>query len=115
MKSALSKAAAGVAIALFAACNSLGLPEAQTFKQRAVVAYGTVTAVRDTTTQLLVAKKISADSARNVQRQADIARDSVDAAVAIYPSSHVEGETRLDSAVKLLHALQIYLQSRSTQ
>ena len=44
-------------LTLASACAQLGLPTPQTFNEKMATAYATVTAVRDTATKLLVAKK----------------------------------------------------------
>lgn len=102
-----------VAVLSLVACSSVGLPEARTFMERSAVAYGTVTAVRNTTTDLLVAKKLGYSDARNVLRQTDIARTGIDAAVAAYTQSPAEGETKLEAASRILRDLQSFLQLRS--
>jgi hypothetical protein len=107
--------AAMVAVAAIVGCSTAGLPEAKTFNERAAVAYGTVTAVRNTTTELLVSKKITNQDARNVQDQADLARAGIDTAVSVHTSDPNGAESRLTTATTILQALQSFLQLRSAK
>jgi hypothetical protein len=98
---------------LLSACAQLGLPTAETFNQKLAVGYGTVTQVRETATQLLVAKKIDVDDAKNVQTTADAARAGLDTARAMYNSGQIgPAEQRLNAARTALTALSAYLASR---
>lgn len=107
--------AAMVAVVAVCGCAQLGLPEAKSFNQRAAVAYGTVTAVRNTAATLLVNNKITASEGRNVFRQTEVARASLDTAVEVYPTSKSDGETKLATATEILRTLQVILQERSAQ
>lgn len=97
---------------ILTACASLGLPVAKTFNERVAVAYGTVTSVRQTTSTLLVAKKINADEAQKVQTQANSARDAIDLAVTVNATNPTDADTRLTAAISILSALQTYLESK---
>lgn len=101
-----------VIVALLAACSYLGLPQASTFHQRAAVALGTVSAVRDSAAAMLGAGTLGVEDAENVQRQADLARESIDIARALHASDPGAAESRLDVTIRSLQLLQAYLRSR---
>lgn len=104
--------AVAIALVLVQACSSLGLPTAQTFNERLAVGYGTVTQVRQTATQLVVAKKLGSADAQNVQTQADNARAGLDIARDLSKSDLPAANNRLQMATQVLTALQSYLASR---
>jgi NADH:ubiquinone oxidoreductase subunit 4 (subunit M) len=97
---------------MLTACASLGLPTAKTFNERAAVAYGTVTTVRETTASLLVAKKITASDAQNVQNQANTAREGIDLARSVVATNPGDADTKLTAAITVLSALQTYLEGK---
>jgi len=94
------------------ACAQLGLPTAETFNEKLAVGYGSVTQVRETATQLLTAKKISADDAQNVLTATDVARTGLDTARKIHATDPKAGESKLESIKVALTALTAYLASR---
>lgn len=81
----------------------------QTFNQRMLVAYNTVTEVRTQTTVALAAKKISADDAQNIQDQANTARKGLDVARTLRATQPASAEDRLEATRAVLLALQAYL------
>ena len=97
-------------LTLAAACAQLGLPTPQTFSERLAVGYVAVTAIRDSATKLLVAKKISADDAQNVQNQADNARAGLDIARKLADVD--AANAKLASVQAALVGLQSYLAAR---
>lgn len=97
-------------LALFVAC--VAVPRPETFNQRLAMAYGTVTALRDTTTALLKAGSIDATDAANVQAQADAARTGLDIARMLSAGDLSTANARLTASQATLQALQVYLQSR---
>jgi len=98
-----------VAAAVLAACAQLGLPTADTFNQKVAVAYGTVQSVLDTTTQLLVAKKITVDDAKRVEASAVAAKAGIDAARTLHATDPTGAETKIDAIKATLTALTTFL------
>lgn len=98
-------------LVLLTACASLGLPTAKTFNERVAVAYGTVTTVREATASLLVAKKITAGDAQNIQQQANTAREGIELARSVASTNPGDADTKLAAAITVLTALQTYLES----
>lgn len=101
-----------IAIMLLSACAQLGIPKPETFNERLAVGYSTVTAVRQTATTLLQAKKISADDAQNVQNQADNARAGLDIARTISKTDLKAADAKLNAVHTALTALQSYLATK---
>lgn len=97
---------------MLAGCAQLGLAPAETFNQRLAVGYSTVTAVRQSATTLLVAKKITAEDAQNVQRQADNARAGLDIARGLEKTDPTAANAKLLAVRTALTALQAYLVSK---
>ena len=93
------------------ACASL-MP--QTFNQKLLVGYSTVTEIRVQTTNLLTGKKITPDDAENVQKQADTAREALDVARGLKASNPTAADAKLDATRTVLVALQTYLASKAT-
>lgn len=100
---------AALAVAFLIGCAAIGSPTPDTFNQKLAVAVASVTEVRNTATTLLVAKKISAPDARNIQAQADVAREGLDVARGMSTTDLSEASTRLEVANTALRALQTYL------
>lgn len=101
--------AAILLILMAAGCSNLGLPSPQTFNQKIAVAIGSVTAVRNSATTLLVAKKITVADAENVQTAANNARAGIDVARTIEASDPVGANSKLTAVTTVLTALQGYL------
>ena len=101
--------AAALALSFLSACGTLGIPTAQTFNERVASGYSAVTAARKSATTLLIAKKISAADAQNVQSQADNARAALDIARNVYSTDPKAGEDKLLAAQAVLQALRSYL------
>jgi hypothetical protein len=99
-------------LVLISGCAYLGLPTPTTFNERLASAYGTVTTIRQTTTTLLVAKKITADDAQNVQNQADAARSALDVSAAVFKTDPAAGNNKLAATITLLTSLQAYLATK---
>lgn len=93
-----------------AGCAQLGMPIPQTFNERIATAYASVSAIRDTATVLLQAKKISPDDAQNVQTQADNARAGIEIARKILDLE--SANAKLSSVQAGLVALQAYLATK---
>lgn len=97
---------------MLSACAQLGLPHAEKFGERLAVGYGTAAAVRDAARALLVANRITADDAENIQKQADSVRAGLDVARSLAKTDLAAATDRLTAAMAVLQALQTYLQSR---
>lgn len=111
-------------------CASLGLPTAKTFNERLAAGYTTVTAVREATGVWLDGKVRAARAepdqsrqdaliaaakadAQNVQDQADRAREGLDVARSLRGLDLGAAEERLASTLRILEALQTYLEGRT--
>lgn len=118
------------AILTLQGCASLGLPVAQSFNERLASGYTTVTAVREATSAWVdgqvraaqaepdqakrdaLLKAVKAD-AQNIQAQADQAREGLDIARSLSDLNFEAAEERLVSTLRILEALQTYLEGRT--
>lgn len=100
---------AAVCLIVLAACQTL-IPK--TFNERLATGYVTVTTVRQTTTSLLVARKISADDAQNVQNQANLAREGLDLAQKLNETIPMAAEDKLSATLVILQSLESYLAAK---
>ena len=98
---------------VLSACTALGVATPQTFNEKLVVGYSTVTASRDATATLLSSGKLSAPDAQNLEQQLDNARTGLDLARQIHATNPSVGDAKLDAVVTGLTALQAYLQSHT--
>ena len=89
---------------VLAACASL-----PTFNDKVAAAISTVTSVRDTSTALLVAKKIDVADKENIEKQANTAREGITLAVKMHAADPVGGQTKLDTTIVVLRGLNEYL------
>lgn len=105
------KAFFAVALLALAGCAQLGI-QPQTFNDRVGVAIATVTSVRDTSTKLALAKKITVEDKINVEKQADNAREAIGIAVSLHKTNVSAGENKLDLAVVVLQKLSDYLATK---
>jgi hypothetical protein len=112
MKALYRNTMAMLLILTLTACAQLGLQAPQTFNQKAAVAYGTVTQIRETAVPLLAAKKISAEDAQNTQASADVARLGVDTARRLHAADPNAADARISAVITSLNALAAYLASR---
>lgn len=97
---------------LVAGCAAMGVVTPQTTDQKIAAAYTTVTTIRRTTLKILQAKKISPADAKNVQAQADVARDGLDLAAELLLTDIVGAASKLEVQLKILNALDLYLASK---
>jgi len=102
----------GVAVLLLAACQTLGVPSADTFNKKWLAAQSADTTVLQTDLALLQAGKISKEDAANVEAQADNVKAGLDIARTVYATDQTAGSTKLDSVVLALQALQNYLAAK---
>lgn len=94
-------------VLILAACASLVAPK--NFEQRLAYGYGTLTAVRQTATDLLTRDRISVEQAQYVQIKADEARGYLDfARTAPDPA---KAEDKLVLAITILTALEASLKA----
>jgi len=96
-------------LALVVGCAALGSATPDTFNQKLAVAVASVSEVRGTAVTLLAAKKISVDDAKNIQAQADVAREGLNVARGMSGTNLSDATTRLEVANTALKALQAYL------
>lgn len=97
---------------LLSACQTLGVPQADTFNKKLAAGYTTVTGIRNTADALLSAQKITPDDAQNVNDQADNARTGLDLARQMHATNPAAGDARLDAVVTGLAALNAYLATK---
>jgi hypothetical protein len=112
-------------LAILAACTTLGVdaPQTfnqraaapQTFNQRAAAAQITVTAVRSQALTLLMADKISAADAKNVQASADAGNAAIDLALLTAAADPTGAGSKLTSAITILTGVQAYLASKGAK
>jgi hypothetical protein len=103
-----------IALALLTACAALGLPTPETPAQRIAATVTAVTAVRQSATTLLVAKKISVEDAENVQRQADTVVAGAQVARSMLTVDPKAADAKLQQTRTVLLALQQYLAAKGT-
>jgi len=101
-----------VALLLIVGCETLGIAKPETFKEKLAVGYVTVTAVRQSATTLLTAKRLTADDAQNVQDQANNARAGLDIARGLEKTDPKAADAKLTAIRTALTALQAYLTAR---
>lgn len=101
---------AAVLIVAFALSACAATPE--TFNQKAAVAMGTITQVRESATALHDAKHISADDADNILKATDVARTGVETARKMNTLDPTAANGKLDSIRTGLAAVTAYLASR---
>ena len=94
------------------ACSSLGAPAPQTLNERIAVTVASVTAVRQSATVLLQAKKISVTDAENIQQQADNVVTGAQIARSLAPVDPNAADAKLQQTRAVLTALQAYLATR---
>lgn len=100
-------------IVLFlAGCAALGVPPANTFNKRALVANTTIESAAITVKRLYDTGKISGTEANDVTEKLQVAADTVDAAVNIHWITPEEANTRLDAAILALQALEAFLRTK---
>ncbi len=103
-------------LTLAAGCAALGIQAPQTFNEKLAVGYTSVTSIRQAATTLLTSAKITPDDAQNVQNQADNARMALDIARATFKTGDTTGaQTKLDTTITALTALQSYLASKGAK
>jgi hypothetical protein len=102
-----------VLLVLLSACQSLGLQTPTSFSERLAAGYASVTTVRDTTTSLLTAGKLTADDGRNIQNQCDTVRGGLDVARTLRANDLAAADAKLQATLTILNALDAYLKAKS--
>lgn len=110
MKLAQRYAALFVLTLVVGCAGNLATPDK--FNSKLAVAISTVTAVRQTATTLVTAKKISPDDGQNVQTTADTARAGIEVARTLAKVNLVAADSKLTAVATTLEALQNYLNAR---
>lgn len=105
---AINLASAWLVLAMAVGCASLGI-QPETFNERLVSAYASVTTVRDTTTVLVNRDVITANDAQNIQNTANQVRTGLDIADQLHRIRPRDGEDKLVATLRILHALEAYL------
>lgn len=109
----IKTAALGILLYALAGCAALGLSAPETFNQKLIVAYSTVTAVNNTAANLLNLRIITADDGENVLKSTDAAKAGIDVSRVIYRMDPTTADAKLNSVRVALTALQTYLATRS--
>ncbi len=104
-----------ITVLILSSCQSLGIPQTDTFNKKALAGYTAVASVRDTATTLLNAHKISAADTLNVQIQADRAHEAIALARQLHATDAPAAENKLSVALDAIAALQAYLNTRGSQ
>lgn len=104
--------AAALLAVLLVACTSLGAPAPQTLNERIAVTVTAVTAVRQSTTTLLTAQKLSVQDAENIQRQADNVVAGAQIARTLAGVDPAAADAKLQQTRQVLLALQAYLATK---
>lgn len=113
MKRLHSQAFALIAITLLTAgCQTIGVPTPSTFNERVAAALTTVTTVRETSTSLLNAGKISSQDHANIEEEADNVRAAITIARSLSSVDATAADAKLQSAQQILLALQSYLREQ---
>jgi hypothetical protein len=93
-----------LSVLLMSGCQTLNNPT--TFNEKVSTGYASLAAVRSTTTDLLIAKRIDVTTAVNIQMQADNVRSALDTARIVYKDNNSLGATDLDKALATILTLQ---------
>lgn len=94
--------------AVLVACA--GMPSSpDTFNKKLAVAVASVTTVRETAETLLRANKITVGDAKNIQAQADVAREGLNVARSMSGTDLASASGRLEAVSVALQAAQTYL------
>lgn len=109
----MKKATLGILLYMVAGCAMLGLATPETFNQKLIVAYSTVTGINNTATNLLNLRLITADDGQNVLQATDAAKAGIDVARVIHRTDPATADAKLNSIRVALTALQTYLATRS--
>jgi hypothetical protein len=101
-----------MALTLFVACASWGIPGAQTFNEKLAAGYITADNVLKSTDALLLAGAISPTDAKNIVAQDDNVKAGLDIARTINATDATAGSAKLNQVITALTALQTYLATK---
>lgn len=101
-----------LALALLTACAQLGVTSPQTFQDRLVIGYSTITEVTTAANTLLLADSLRASDGQNIANQASVLKAGLDVAREIAKTDPTQAENRLTAIRTALVGLQTYLASR---
>lgn len=104
-----------IVFALTAGCQALGLQPARSLDERIGYAYGTYTAVQESTASAVRSGGLTPAEGRQVLAIADQARTFLDAARAIETADPAGATQKLELAGTVLTQLQAYLQSKGVK
>lgn len=100
-------------LAMLTACAQLGVPPVETFNEKLAAAYSLNTQVRQTTADLLIAKKLSSADGQHVLEQTDSIRKGLDVVKELVKLRDVAAaEDKLASVRTILAAVHIYVTAR---
>lgn len=105
----LTRILLALALVCLTACQSLGVPPADTFQKRLAAGYATVQTVADSTRSLLTAGKVTPSEAQRVQKANTEALAGLDAAATLARTDLTQADTRLTVAITVLSGLQAFL------
>lgn len=108
----LAVAVLWVAFAVLTGCASLGVPQPQTFNQRAAAATASVNTASQSVLTLLQARKITPDESDRYIDRAEDAQQAIDFARSIYAANPGEAEDRLAATIAALTILTAELEKR---
>ena len=97
---------------IVAACAQLGLETPQTPEQKVAAGYATATAINQSATSLLNAKKISSADAQHVLDSTRNARAGLDIAKTIAKVDPKAADAKIQTQLAILNALNSYIASR---
>lgn len=109
MKTAL-RLIAILALAFLAACAT-----PQSFNERLLAGYSTVTEIRNGATAAVGLKQIDSADAENIQAQANTARSGLDLARSMRPTQPQSAENKLSSVQTIISALKAYLLAKGVK
>lgn len=92
-----------------------GCATPQSFNERLLAGYSTVTEIRNGATAAVTAKKIGSADAQNIQAQADTARAGLDLASGMRASQPKAAEDKLSATRTVIQALKTYLLSKEVK
>lgn len=104
--------AAWLLLAMLTACGALGIPKAETFNQRLLLAYNSVETSNKIAKTIAVDKKISVADAENLNGRIRDARIALDVAAQVGKINLSDATTRLDAVIVTINAIQAYLDSK---
>lgn len=99
-------------IVLLTGCSLLGVPQPQTFNQRAAAATASVNTASQTVLTLLQARKITPDESDRYIDRAEEAQGAIDLARSIHATDPTGAEDRLALTIKALQVLTAELEKR---